>query len=251
MSAFAYLDHNATSPLRPAAFDAMVEVLRIGGNPSAVHSVGRKARSLVDTARRQVAALVGCLPAEIVFTSGGTEANNMALAGTGRRRVLVSAIEHESVLRAVPDGQIRLRKLDRTELSIVPEHLSTADQAFVAKIRAYTTVAKLVAILSHLAVVVGMIAVGFWHFNNVKMGVGAATLYLMLPYTSQMTGRVDHVLGRPRRAHGKPSTSRAIVILAEPAIDHTGSPTIHERCEWTFTALRRRALAGGPQAQRV
>jgi cysteine desulfurase len=106
MSAFAYVDHNATSPLRPAAFDAMVEVLRIGGNPSAVHRVGRKARSLVDTARRQVAALVGCLPAEIVFTSGGTEANNMALAGIGRRRVLVSAIEHESVLRAVPDAAI-------------------------------------------------------------------------------------------------------------------------------------------------
>lgn len=106
MSAFAYLDHNATSPLRPAAFDAMVETLRIGGNPSAVHRTGRKARSLVDAARRQVAALVGSLPAEIVFTSGGTEANNMALAGCGRRRVLVSAIEHESVLRAVPDAQI-------------------------------------------------------------------------------------------------------------------------------------------------
>jgi cysteine desulfurase len=106
MSAFAYLDHNATSPLRPAAFDAMVEALRIGGNPSAVHRVGRRARSLVDAARRQVAALVGALPAEIVFTSGGTEANNMALAGCGRGRVLVSAIEHKSVLRAVPDAEI-------------------------------------------------------------------------------------------------------------------------------------------------
>jgi cysteine desulfurase len=106
MSAFAYLDHNATSPLRPAAFDAMVEALRIGGNPSAVHRAGRKARGLVDAARRQVATLVGGLPAEIIFTSGGTEANNMALAGSGRRRVLMSAIEHESVLRAVPDAEI-------------------------------------------------------------------------------------------------------------------------------------------------
>jgi cysteine desulfurase len=106
MSAFVYLDHNATSPLRPAAFDAMAEVLRTGGNPSAVHRAGRKARGLVDAARRQVAALAGALPAEVVFTSGGTEANNMALAGSGRRRVLVSAIEHESVLRAVPDAEI-------------------------------------------------------------------------------------------------------------------------------------------------
>lgn len=106
MSAFAYLDHNATSPLRPAAFDAMVEALRTGGNPSAVHRVGRKARSLVDAARRQVATLVGALPAEVIFTSGGTEANNMALVGSGCRRVLISAIEHESVQRAVPQADI-------------------------------------------------------------------------------------------------------------------------------------------------
>ena len=83
MPASAYLDHNATSPLRPAAFDAMVAALRAGGNPSSVHRAGRTARGLVDAARRQVAALVGALPAEVVFTSGGTEANNMAL---GRQR---------------------------------------------------------------------------------------------------------------------------------------------------------------------
>lgn len=92
------------------------------------------------------------------------------------------------------EGQIRLRKLDGRELSVEQQSLSETDQAFVAKIRAYTTIAKFVAILSQLAIVVGMIAVGYWHFNNVKMGVGAATLYLMLPYTSQMTGHVDHVL---------------------------------------------------------
>jgi cysteine desulfurase len=96
----AYLDHNATSPLRPAAFEAMVEALRAGGNPSSVHRVGRAARGRIDKARREVAALVGALPAEIVFTSGGTEANNLALVGAGRRRVLASAVEHDSVLNA-------------------------------------------------------------------------------------------------------------------------------------------------------
>ncbi len=106
MSAFAYLDHNATSPLRPVALDAMVEALRMGGNPSAVHRVGRKARSLLDAARRQVATLVGALPAEVTFTSGGTEANNIALAGSGRRKVLISAIEHESVRGAVPKADV-------------------------------------------------------------------------------------------------------------------------------------------------
>ena len=102
----AYLDHNATSPLRPVAFEAMVEALRVGGNPSAVHAAGRRARAMVDKARRQVGTLMGALPAEVIFTSGGTEANNMALAGSGRRRVLISAIEHESVVRAAPHAEV-------------------------------------------------------------------------------------------------------------------------------------------------
>ncbi len=106
MPAFAYLDHNASSPLRPAAFDVMVETLRAVGNPSSVHRAGRAARSRLDVARRQVAALIGALPAEIVFTSGGTEANNMAIHGSGRKRVLVSAVEHDSVLKAAPNAEI-------------------------------------------------------------------------------------------------------------------------------------------------
>src|ERR1700722_11495029 len=106
MPAYAYLDHNATSPLRPAALDAMVEALRAGGNPSSVHRAGRTARSRVDGARRRVAALVGGLPTEIVFAAGGTEANNMAIAGSGRTRVLVSAVEHDSVLKAVPKAEV-------------------------------------------------------------------------------------------------------------------------------------------------
>ncbi len=106
MAALAYLDHNATSPLRPQAFDAMVEALRAGGNPSSVHRAGRRARSLVDAARREVAALVGAVPAEVVFASGGTEANNMALRSSGRKRVLVSAVEHDSVLKAVPEAEV-------------------------------------------------------------------------------------------------------------------------------------------------
>jgi cysteine desulfurase len=101
-----YLDHNATSPLRPEAFAAMVDALRRGGNPSSVHRLGREARATVEKARRQVAGLVGAMPSEVVFTSGGTEANNLALAGAGRRRILVSAVEHDSVLRAAQNMEI-------------------------------------------------------------------------------------------------------------------------------------------------
>ncbi len=101
----AYLDHNATSPLRPVAFDAMAEALKAGGNPSSVHRSGRAARARIDKARRQVAALVGAMPSEVVFTSGGTEANNLAITGTGCLRVLVSAVEHDSVLKAATHAE--------------------------------------------------------------------------------------------------------------------------------------------------
>lgn len=106
MPAFAYLDHNATSPMRPAVLDAMIEALRAGGNPSSVHRTGRTARARLDAARRQVAALVGALPSEVIFTSGGTEGNNIATACTARNRLLVSAVEHESVLKAAPRADI-------------------------------------------------------------------------------------------------------------------------------------------------
>jgi cysteine desulfurase len=106
MRPLAYLDHNATSPLRPAAWDAMAEAMRAGGNPSSVHASGRRARAIVDKARREVASLAGAEPSEIVFTSGGTEANNLALSGAGRRRVLISAVEHDSVRRPVPQAEV-------------------------------------------------------------------------------------------------------------------------------------------------
>jgi cysteine desulfurase len=105
MTRAVYMDHNATAPLRPAAFEAMREALARCGNPSSVHRFGRLARRTVEDAREQVALLIGVRPAEIVFTSGGTEANALALAGAGRARVIVSAIEHDSVLRNAPGAE--------------------------------------------------------------------------------------------------------------------------------------------------
>jgi cysteine desulfurase len=94
-----YLDWNATAPLRPQAREAVVAALDVLGNPSSVHAEGRAARRLIDEARRHVATLVGAEPADVVFTSGGTEANAMALCPTsGADALLVSDIEHPSVL---------------------------------------------------------------------------------------------------------------------------------------------------------
>ena len=106
MASLSYLDWNATAPLRAEAAEAMAEALRRTGNPSSVHRWGREARRAVERARMDVAALVGAAPAEVVFTSGGTEANQLALRGVSGRRLLISAIEHDSVREAVPDATL-------------------------------------------------------------------------------------------------------------------------------------------------
>lgn len=106
MTSSIYLDHNATTPLRPQAIEAMRGAMECLGNPSSVHRHGRLARRLVEKAREHVAELVESDPANIVFTGSGTEANTLALRGTGRRRVLVSAVEHASVLQALVSAEI-------------------------------------------------------------------------------------------------------------------------------------------------
>ena len=101
----------------------MVDALDLAGNPSSVHGPGRQARAAMDRARASVASLVHVKPSQVVFTSGGTEADALALTGTGRRRILISAIEHDAVRRAAPadagiipvgpDGVIDLAALER------------------------------------------------------------------------------------------------------------------------------------------
>jgi cysteine desulfurase len=102
-----YLDWNATAPLRREARAAMVAALDVLGNPSSPHAEGRRARGLVEDAREQVAALVGARPAEVVFTSGGTEANNAVLA-RGWDAIVMSSIEHDSVLAPASSSGARL-----------------------------------------------------------------------------------------------------------------------------------------------
>jgi len=103
-----YLDWNATAPLRPQARAAMLAVLDAPGNPSSVHGAGRKARDLVERARTQVAALAGAATDRLVFTSGGTEANALALRALfdDVDVLLVSAIEHDAVLQTARAGPV-------------------------------------------------------------------------------------------------------------------------------------------------
>jgi cysteine desulfurase len=117
-----YLDHAATTPVDPAVAELMAQVLReVPGNPSSIYAEGRRARALVDRAREEVAQAIGADPAEIVFTSGGTEADNLALRGVLKARegeadgIVITAIEHHAVLDTAHDleghGQARVTVL--------------------------------------------------------------------------------------------------------------------------------------------
>lgn len=97
MSEPLYLDFNATTPLLPEVLEAMTGALALFGNPSSGHVFGRRAKAAVEEARERLARLLGCAPDELVFTSGGTESNNLALHGLPHPALVLSAIEHPSV----------------------------------------------------------------------------------------------------------------------------------------------------------
>ncbi len=116
-----YLDHNATTPAKPAVCEIMQEMLMFPGNASAIHKAGRQARRLIEDSRQTLAKALNAGPRDvIVFTSGATEANNMVLSGAGVERVITSAIEHPSALYTnaeripvLPSGVIDLEALEK------------------------------------------------------------------------------------------------------------------------------------------
>ena len=118
-----YFDYNATTPLDPAVREAMLPFLdAVWGNPSSVHHVGRRARALLDDSRERAAALFGASPSEIIFTSGGTESNNLAIFGSARaliskgKHLITSQIEHHAVL----DCFAELEKNEGFQVSRLP-----------------------------------------------------------------------------------------------------------------------------------
>ncbi|TMD07646.1 MAG: cysteine desulfurase [Chloroflexi bacterium] len=123
MSAPVYLDHAATTPVAPEVRAAMLPFLgEVFGNPSSAHATGRAARVAVDEGRERVAAALGCAASEVVFTSGGSEADNLAIRGAldrhadRGRHLVVTAIEHDAVLKTAEE----LASIGRCEVSVVP-----------------------------------------------------------------------------------------------------------------------------------
>lgn len=118
-----YFDYNATTPLDSTIFEAMTSTLAsFYGNPSSVHRIGRESRAVLDDCRYRVSSLWQCKPSEVIFTSGGTESNNLAIFGAARalaskgRHLITSAVEHPAVLRAFQ----HLAVFDGFDLSILP-----------------------------------------------------------------------------------------------------------------------------------
>ena len=124
-----YLDHAATTPMLPAAVEAVTTQLVTTGNPSSLHASGRHARRVVEESRETIAQALNCRPGEVVFTSGGTESDNLALKGlywarraehAGRRRILATAVEHHAVLDPLDwleeheGATVELLRVDRT-----------------------------------------------------------------------------------------------------------------------------------------
>jgi tRNA (5-methylaminomethyl-2-thiouridylate)-methyltransferase len=192
-----YLDHNATTPLRPEVLAQMAAALaRLPGNPSSAHAAGRAARAAIEGARAEVAALVGALPEEIVFTSGGTEGNALAILGLlrgarrgGRPHVVSSPLEHPSVLALLraadveltllpvgPDGSLdaeALRAALRPETAFVTLALANHELGNIYDLAALSALARARGALVHADAVQ---AAGKIPIDVAALGVDALTL---------------------------------------------------------------------------
>ncbi|MHA1599618.1 MAG: cysteine desulfurase family protein, partial [Alphaproteobacteria bacterium] len=189
MTRTTYLDYNASTPIRPQAAAAVAHALTLTGNASSVHGFGRRARACLEDAREAVAALVNAPPSAVVFTSGGTEANNLALLGMASdgRGVLVSAGEHPSVLGAVdgavqvplgPNGVIDLARLEAMLASdpqpaLVSVMLANNETGVIQPLDTVVALARRYGALVHCDAVqaVGKIAV-----DMTELGVDALTI---------------------------------------------------------------------------
>ncbi len=131
-----YLDHNATAPMKPAVRASMMEAMERYGNPSSVHRFGRIARKHMDEARASIAALVGVKLTQVVFTSGGTEANNLVFHNVQQgQQILTSSIEHDSVLACTPNAHRLPIKQDGTfDMAAVEEALLKLPQGSLVSV---------------------------------------------------------------------------------------------------------------------
>lgn len=164
MVSMRYLDHAATTPLRPEVRDAMLPFLTEDfGNPSSVHAFGRRAREAVEIAREQVAAAIGAAPDEIVFTGGGTEADNLAVKGAAHKlrgngdHLIVSAFEHHAVLdaaRSLESGGFETTRVPVSRAGVVDPGTIRAE------VRPSTVVVSVMAVNNEIGTIQDVATIG-------------------------------------------------------------------------------------------
>jgi cysteine desulfurase len=242
-----YLDHNAAAPLRPEAREAMLPWLGPAANPSSAHREGARARTALEDARAAVAALIGARPADVVFTSGATEANNLALRGAMvGRRIVTSAVEHASVLTtagalAAAGASLAVVDVD-AEARVAPADVATA----VAGRPALVSVGLANGEVGTIAPVADVAAA--------LAGTGA----VLHTDAAQAAGRVPvdvgtlgvHLLSLSSHKMGGPAGAGALWVCAGTALaaQATGGPQERERRAGTENVA---ALVGFGAAARI
>ncbi len=249
-----YLDHNATTPLGPAARAAMQAALEVWGNPSSVHALGRQARSLVENARAQVADLLGCESDELIFVSGGTEGDNLAVRGLAlaardartkvkdagaKPHVIVSPLEHPAVKGAL--DELRREGFEVSEIPVSAEGQIVVEDLAVL-IRPHTVLVS-VGLANHELGNIAPIAelaeithrAGAWFHTDAVQAAGK------LPLNVRSLG-VDAATISSHKIYGPKGVGALFVrrgLLPHPLV--TGGHQEHERRAGTENTL---AIAG-------
>lgn len=266
-----YLDYNATAPVRPEAAAAVAEALARTGNPSSVHAAGRDARMRLEAARADVAGLVEVGPTSLVFTSGGTEANALAIGSAvaaGLSRLIVSAVEHDAVWETAnaAGAQVEVLPVDArgvADLEALEHLLEAGDRAFVALMAANneTGVIQPVAEAGELVRAAG----GWLHVDAVQAAgkiplgfreLGADTMALSAHKLGGPQGVGALAFGAraalTRQLHGggqergvRAGTENLSGVLGFAAAARTADGAIAMQAAWRDAAQARMAAAGG------
>jgi cysteine desulfurase len=272
-----YLDHNATAVVRPEARAAMAHALETGGNPSSIHAAGRAARALMETAREQVAALIAAPASTVIFTSGGTEANALAIesaVAAGSRRLIVSAIEHDSVQETARVSGVAVEALPvdadgRADLAWLADRLTRWDAAdgkpFVALMLANNETGVIQPVFEASEIV--RAADGWLHVDAIqaagKIGIdcrplGADTLSISahkiggpqgvgaLTFGPRATlSRRQHGGGQERGRRGGTENTPGITAFGAAAVEALkGLEEFNRRAAWRDAAAERLKAAG-------